>query len=51
MFKGVGVFEERALGQDPVQGEAGRKEPVEAVKGGQGSRINGTLNVAELIWS
>ena len=33
----MGVSEERALGQDPVQGEAGRKEPVGAVKGGQGS--------------
>lgn len=32
-FKGAGGSEERALGQDPVQGEAGRKEPVEAVKG------------------
>lgn len=32
-FKGVGGSEERALGQDPVQGTAGRKEPADAVKG------------------
>ena len=32
-FKGMGGSEERALGQDPVQGVAGRKEPVDAVKG------------------
>lgn len=36
-------FGGRVLGQDPVQGEAGRKEPVEAVKGGQAA-VNGTLN-------